>query len=113
MNTIPNKPAAKTPQLAHIVFFTLNDSTPAHRRKLVELCKTHLTNHPGEVYFSVGTLADLSREVNDREFDVALHVVFESRAAHDAYQNAPRHLEFIAAAKPMWKKVRVFDSEVE
>lgn len=110
---MPNNPAVKTPQMAHIVFFTLNDSTPVNRRKLVELCKTHLTNHPGEIYFSVGTLADLSREVNDREFDVALHVVFESQAAHDAYQNAPRHLEFIAAAKRMWKKVRVFDSEVE
>ena len=109
---MPNNPAAKTPQLAHIVFFTLNESTPENRRKLVDLCRTHLTGHPGEVYFSVGTLADLSREVNDREFDVALHVVFESRAAHDAYQTAPRHLEFISAAKPLWKKVRVFDSEV-
>jgi hypothetical protein len=105
--------AAKTPQLAHIVFFTLNDSTSESRQKFVDLCKKHLTGHPGEVYFSVGTLADLSREVNDRGFDVALHVVFESQAAHDAYQAAPRHLEFIAAAKPMWKKVRVFDSEVE
>jgi hypothetical protein len=106
-------PAATPPQLAHIVFFTLNESTPENRRKFVELCKTHLTGHPGEVYFSAGTLADLSRDVNDRGFDVALHVVFQSQADHDAYQIAPRHREFIAAAKPMWKKVRVFDSEIE
>jgi stress responsive alpha/beta barrel protein len=110
---MPKDPAAKPPQLAHIVFFTLNESTPEYRRKFVELCQTHLTGHPGEVYFSVGTLADLSRDVNDRGFDVALHVVFQSQADHDAYQTAPRHREFIAAAKPMWKKVRVFDSEIE
>jgi hypothetical protein len=110
---MPKDPAAKPPQLAHIVFFTLSESTPENRQKFVELCKTHLAGHPGEVYFSVGTLADLSRDVNDRGFDVALHVVFQSQADHDAYQIAPRHREFIAAAKPMWKKVRVFDSEIE
>lgn len=102
----------KTSHLAHIVFFTLNDSTPDNRRKFVALCQEHLSGHPGEVYFSVGTLADYSRPVNDREFDVALHVVFESRAAQDAYQTAPRHLNFIEQAKPMWKHVRVFDSDI-
>ncbi len=100
------------PQLAHIVFFTLNDPTPENRQKLVALCQEHLKGHPGEVYFSVGTLADYSRPVNDRDYDVALHVVFESREAQDAYQTATRHLKFIEAAKPMWKRVRVFDSDV-
>ena len=54
-------------QLAHIVFFSLLDSTPEGRRKFVDLCQTHLSQHPGEVYFSVGTLADYKREVNDRD----------------------------------------------
>jgi quinol monooxygenase YgiN len=99
-------------QLAHIVFFSLLDSTAEGRRKFVDLCKTRLSKHPGEVYFSVVTVAAYKREVNDREFDVALHVVFESRAAHDTYQTAPRHLKFIEQAKPLWKKVRVFDSDV-
>ncbi|HEV2971855.1 MAG TPA: Dabb family protein [Pirellulales bacterium] len=107
------EPKVREAQLAHIVFFALNDSTPENRRKLVEACKTHLTDHPGEVYFSVGTPnPDLQRDVNDRDFDVALHVVFESRAAHDAYQSAPRHLKFIEENKATWKKVRVFDSDV-
>ncbi len=100
-------------QLAHIVFFTLKDSTPENREKTVELCKTYLTNHPGEVYFAVGTLnPDLKRDVNDRDFDVALHVVFKDKASQDAYQTADRHLKFIAAGKEMWKKVRVFDSDL-
>jgi Stress responsive A/B Barrel Domain len=105
--------AAREAQLAHIVFFALNDSTPENRRKLVAACETHLKGHPGEVYFSAGTPnPDLKREVNDRDFDVALHVVFENHAAHDAYQSAPRHLKFIEENKATWKKVRVFDSDL-
>ncbi len=98
--------------LAHIVFFALHESTPANRQKLVAACHRYLTGHPGEVSFSVGTVADLARDVNDRDFDVALHVVFESRAAHDAYQTAARHLKFIEENKADWKKVRVFDSNL-
>jgi hypothetical protein len=44
---------------------------------------------------------------------VALHVVFDSKASHDAYQVAPSHLQFIQENKPNWKQVRVFDADVE
>ncbi|HEX4144068.1 MAG TPA: Dabb family protein, partial [Pirellulales bacterium] len=80
--------------------------------KLVAACHQYLTDHPGTVYFSVGKLADLARPVNDRQFDVALHVVFENRQAHDAYQVAPRHKQFIAETQPNWANVRVFDSNL-
>ena len=50
--------------------------------------------------------------MNDRDFDVALHVVFDHRASHDAYQAAPEHLSFIEEQKENWKNVRVFDSDV-
>jgi hypothetical protein len=64
-------------------------------------------------YFSVGTLnSELKREVNDRDFDVALHLVFKNQAAHDRYQEHPRHLAFINEAKDLWSKVRVFDSDI-
>ena len=76
--------------------------------------KQHLTEHPGTVFFAAGTRTrGLNREVNDKEFDVALHVVFKSRAAHDEYQTAPRHVKFIEESKPNWAKVRVFDADVE
>ena len=59
----------------------------------------------GALFFAAGTLADeFQRPVNDRAFDVALHVVFTDRAAHDAYQQAPRHLKFIEENKPNWKE---------
>jgi len=100
-------------QLAHIVFFDLNDDSAEVRQGLVESAQKYLTGHDGTIYFSVGTLVpDLSRPVNDHDFSVALHVVFENRAAHDVYQQHERHLAFIAENKESWKRVRVFDSYV-
>jgi hypothetical protein len=100
-------------QLAHMVFFTLRESNEANRKRLVEACKKYLDGHAGVVYFSVGTLnPELKREVNDQDFDVALHLVFKDKAAHDKYQDHARHLAFIEDSKALWSKVRVFDSDV-
>lgn len=98
--------------LVHSVYFTLNDNSPAARQKLLDACNKYLTDHPGTVFYAAGLVADeYNRPVNDKGYDVALNVIFQDRAAHDAYQVAPRHLEFIAENKPNWKLVRVFDSD--
>lgn len=101
-------------KLAHNVFFSLNDNSPAARQKLLDSCKKYLVNHPGVVFFACGTLTpDLDRPVNDKAFDVGLHVVFADRASHDRYQTAPDHLKFIDENKANFKQVRVFDSDVD
>jgi hypothetical protein len=100
--------------LAHCCFFSLHENTPEAIGKLVAACKEYLTGHPGILHFAVGTLNhELDRPVNDRDFDVALHIFFDSQASHDAYQVSPRHKEFIHECKPDWRLVRVFDSDVE
>lgn len=105
--------AAAEPQLAHMVFFTLAEDNAANRDSLVAACQKYLSDHDGTVYFSAGAIADdLTREVNDREFDVALHLVFANKAAHDVYQTHPQHLEFIENNKHLWSGVRVFDSYI-
>ncbi len=99
--------------LSHSVFFSLHDNSPAAVERLVVACKTYLNGHPGTCFFAAGTLAgEYQRPVNDRAFDVALHVVFADRASHDAYQQAPRHLKFIEENSANWKQVRVFDAWV-
>jgi hypothetical protein len=99
--------------LAHNVYFTLHDNSEAARDALVAACKKYLKNHPGILFFAAGTLhPELQRPVNDRAYDVSLHVVFDSLASHDAYQHAPLHDRFIEESRPNWKQVRVFDSEV-
>lgn len=102
---------AEEPALAHMVFFTLKERTPANRDALVAGCRKYLDGHEGTLHFSVGTRGEeFKRDVNDQDYDVALHLVFKDKAAHDKYQDAPRHLKFIDENKALWGKVRVFDS---
>ena len=99
--------------LAHIVFFTLKDSSPEACQRLVAACNKYLSEHPGTVHYSAGTRAEqYQREVNDADFHVALNVIFDSTETHEAYQTAERHLQFIEENKDNWAKVRVFDSVV-
>lgn len=99
--------------LCHDVYFTLKEKTPQARQKLITACQKYLSGHPGTVWFAAGPLAgEFQREVNDRDFDVALHLVFQNKAAHDRYQTDPKHLKFIEENQGTWSKVRVFDSYV-
>jgi hypothetical protein len=106
------EPAGKA--FAHDVYFQLKDSTPETRAVLVDACKKYLSGHSGTVFFAAGTRArEATRDVNDRQFDVSLHIYFEDEAAHAAYQEHPRHKEFIEKMNANWKGVRVFDSWVK
>jgi quinol monooxygenase YgiN len=70
-------------------------------------------DHAGTVWFAVGSLAEeVKRDVNDRDFDVALHLVFKNKAAYDQYSQSERHQTFIKENKDNWKRVREFDSNV-
>jgi hypothetical protein len=99
-------------RFAHCVYFQLKDNSPAAIHALLAGCAEYLTDHPGTLFYSAGTVADCSRAVNDRDFDVALVLVFDSRAAHDAYQAAPRHEAFVTAFRDNWQRVRVFDADL-
>jgi len=106
------RPAAKAePRLAHMVFFTLKDRSPESRASFVDSCQKYLTGHPGATHVSFGTIAeDVVEAVSDRDFDVALHVIFENKDANANYQKSKRHVEFVALNKDKFAKVRVFDS---
>jgi hypothetical protein len=108
----PNDAPAK-PQIGHMVFFKLKDNSPENQKKLVDACKKYLSIHDGTVYFSAGPRGkEFKRDVNDQDWDVALHLVFVNKAFHDKYADHPEHLKFIDENKANWEKVRVFDSEV-
>ena len=105
--------SAAEPQFAHMVYFTLVSESPENQEKLIAACEKYLAKHDGEVYFSVGARAtDFKRDVHDQGFSVALHIVFENKAAYEKYAPHPRHEKFIAENKALWSKVRVFDSYV-
>jgi hypothetical protein len=101
------------PMIGHMVYFKLKDGSPDNRKKLVAACEKYLGDQPGVVFFSAGVIGEeFKRDVNDRDWDVALHLVFVDKAAHDRYADDKEHLKFIEENKANWAKVRVFDSEL-
>lgn len=99
--------------LAHMVYFTLKENTPENREKLVSLCHKHLSDHEGTVFYAAGTRGEeFDREVNARDFDVSLNLVFTGKEAHDAYQISEKHLKFVAEIAEDVKEVKVYDSYV-
>jgi hypothetical protein len=110
-SVLPTVAEAADPQLAHAVYFTLKDQSQKSREKFVASCEKYLTGHRGAVSFTIGTIAeDVKEAVSDREFDVALHVVFEDKAALAEYLKSERHGKFVEENKASFAKVRVFDS---
>ena len=100
--------------LLHDVYFALNDNSTTAQAKLVKDCYTYLSHHPGVVFFAAGPRVEShAREVNVRDWDVSLHIVFKSKEYHDQYQNAPNHHKFIEENRENWKGVRVFDSYIK
>jgi len=100
-------------KLVHDVYFTLEHASADACQELVDECYARLAGIDGIVYFAAGIRdPELQRDVNDRGYDVSLHVFFRDRAAHDAYQTAPAHQEFIAKNRENWRQVRVFDSAI-
>jgi hypothetical protein len=107
----PEGPAG--PQLAHMVFFALKDHSKESRERFLASCEKYLSGHEGTVYFSVGTIAedkDVQEPVSVNEFDVALHVVFENKAAKARYLESERHKQFVDENRESFAGVRVFDS---
>ena len=98
-------------KLAHMVFFTLKDKSNGAKEKLVSSCRKYLADHEGVLHFSVGTIAeDVKEPVSDRDFDVALHLIFRDKEAGANYLKSDRHQQFVEANKETFAKVRVFDS---
>lgn len=99
--------------LAHNVYFTLRDNAPEAKARLIAACRKYLRDHPGVTFFAAGEIvATHTRDVNVRDWDVSLHLVFASKEDHDRYQEADQHLRFIEENQGNWQTVRVFDTYV-
>jgi len=112
--TCCNHKASKKLMLAHNVYFTLQDNSPAKIQEMINGCHEYLQGHSGEVFFAAGGRAlDLNRSVNVQDFDVALHIIFKTKTLHDEYQVSTRHEEFKQKCLGNIKQVRVLDSLVK
>lgn len=97
--------------MVHNVFFTLEDKSETAVNKLINDCHKYLKVIDGIIFFAVGPrVTEYQRPVNDQEFDVALHIAFTDKAAHDKYQVSDNHQAFLAENKPNFKSIKVCDS---
>jgi opacity protein-like surface antigen len=108
-------PADATAQtlLSHNVYVALKDKSDEAKKKFADSCKKHLLNHPGIVFFAVGTRAGAQGQFNDKEFDISLNMVFTNKDALDTYARSEQHQKFLAENMAEIKGVRVFDADVE
>jgi hypothetical protein len=99
--------------IAHNVYFRLQDNAAAAVAAMISDCHAYLAGLPGIVFYAAGVSADADRAAADIDYDVALNIVFEDRAAMDAYMAAPKHIEFMEKHEGNWKDILVFDSSVD
>ncbi|MDG1571094.1 Dabb family protein [Robiginitalea sp. M366] len=99
------------PSFAHTVYFWLHNPESAQDRQAFEKAlKTFLSRSQYAKTLFIGTPPSATRDVVDGSFTYSLIVSFESAEAQAAYQSEQPHLDFIAEAEHLWKKVIVYDS---
>ena len=97
-----------------MVYFKLADRLPDTKSRFINLCRKYLSRHPGQVHFSVGSRAvEMQRDVNARDFDVAMNMIFDSLESYDVYRNAERHKKFIFDTAGMSTARKVYDSYLD
>lgn len=95
---------------SHIVIFWTRPDVPDAVETLLAGCETYLRPIEGVLHYHAGRMEPSPRDVVDQSYQVGLNLVFADRAAHDAYQVHPMHVEFVEKVfKPTCRDVRIFD----
>ncbi|MEJ2583830.1 MAG: Dabb family protein [Robiginitalea sp.] len=99
------------PTYAHVVYFWLrNPDNPEECKEFEEAVRELMAKSRYTKTNFLGRPPRATREVVDDSFTYNMIVTFESAAAQSAYQEEQVHLDFIAAAGHLWKKVVVYDA---
>ena len=99
-------------RFSHIVIFWTDPAQPAAADELIAGANLYLKAIPGVLQFHVGKMSPSPRPVVEQSYQVALNLIFPSKAAEQAYQVHPRHIEFVEKVfKRTCKKVVIYDFE--
>jgi hypothetical protein len=98
--------------LVHTVYFWLRPDLTAAQRADFRRGVESLGGIKAVDKIFVGTPAKTEkRPIIDDSYSVALTVLCQDIAAHDAYQVDPIHLAFINTFKTFWTRVQIYDAE--
>lgn len=92
--------------------FWTDPEQPQAADELIAGANRYLRPLPGIVHFHVGKMVPSHRPVVEQSYQVGLNVVFTDKAAQDAYQVHPEHVEFVEKVfKRVCRKVVIYDFE--
>ncbi len=95
---------------SHVVIFWTKPEIPDATKALLAGAEKYLKPCPGVLHYHCGQMIPSHRDVVDQSYQVALNLVFEDKAAQDAYQEHPLHVEFVEKVfKPNCARVLVYD----
>jgi hypothetical protein len=97
---------------SHIVIFWAKPGQANAADELIQGANKYLKNLPGTLHFHVGRMASSHRAVVDQTYAVGLNLIFTDKAAQDAYQDHPQHIEFVEKVfKRVCDRAVVYDFE--
>ncbi len=95
---------------SHVVIFWTNPDIPTAADELLAGMEQYLRPIPGALHFHIGKMVPSERPVVDQSYQVALNLVFPDKAAQDAYQVHPLHIDFVEKVfKKVCQRVIVYD----
>ncbi|MSR66657.1 MAG: Dabb family protein [Pedosphaera sp.] len=95
---------------SHVVIFWTFPDKPEAVAALLAGAEKYLKPIPGVEFYHIGKMVGSPRPVVEQSYQVALNLVFTDKAAQDAYQIHPLHVEFVEKAfKPNCQRVVVYD----
>ncbi len=80
---------------SHVVIFWTKPENPNGADELLAGFEKYLKPIPGVLHYHVGRMVPSERPVVEQSYQVALNLVFPDKAAQDAYQVHPMHVEFV------------------
>ena len=102
--------AALGASISHDVFFTFTNPSDENIAGLIAACE-RLRELPGVVHLTTGRRDPLqTRDANNTEFHVALHVEFVNQTAYDAYGPHPTHQALVTEFVPKLSEIVVYDA---
>jgi hypothetical protein len=102
--------AGQPPRLMHSIYFSLTDKSAESIKKFTAICVKLLSVHPWTCVFAIGGLANMKRDVSIANYDVAMNILWRSKAFYSAYLKSKQHDEFFPATKGMIADTYIFDS---
>jgi len=105
-------PATFDPAFTHVVYFWLhNPDNQSECREFEAAVRELMAKSRYTKTNFLGSPPKATREVVDDSFTYSMILTFESAADQNAYQEEQAHLNFIARAGHLWKKVVVYDAQ--